>query len=38
VLENDAITFEGENGGMITEAFFEDDNFNVLYKGKQLET
>ena len=32
VLENDAITFEGENGGRITEAFFEDDNFNVQRK------
>jgi hypothetical protein len=32
VLENDAITFEGENGGRITEAFFEDDDFNVQRK------
>jgi hypothetical protein len=29
VLENDAVTFEGENGGRITEEFFEDDEFNV---------
>ncbi len=28
VLENDAVTFEGENGGRITEEFFEDDDFN----------
>ncbi len=28
VLENDAVTFEGENGGRITEEFFGDDDFN----------
>ncbi len=32
MLENDAVTFEGENGGRITEAFFEEDDFNVQRK------
>jgi hypothetical protein len=36
VLENDAITFEGENGGRITEAFFEDDDFNVQRKNLEI--
>ncbi len=27
ILNNEAVTFEGENGGNITEAFFSDDDF-----------